>query len=89
VLVRQFVALELHDDNERHLHALAGRRDAGQQPSQANDLAANNPEKPKELQDVFDAEAKKYNVYLLDSRFSERFDPAIRPSLTRGRTVFT
>jgi arylsulfatase len=57
--------------------------------SQANDLAAKNPDKLKELQTVFDAEAKKYNVYPLDSTFAERVDPAIRPSLTRGRTVFT
>jgi len=35
--------------------------------SQANDLAAKNPEKLKELQGVFDGEAKKYNVYPLDS----------------------
>jgi hypothetical protein len=29
VLVRQLVALELHDDHERHLHALSGRLDPG------------------------------------------------------------
>src|SRR5262249_44925160 len=57
--------------------------------SQANDLAAKNPKKLKELQAVFDREAKKYNVYPLDSSFAERIDPAIRPSLTRGRNVFT
>jgi arylsulfatase len=57
--------------------------------SQADDLAAKNPQKLKELQAVFDAEAKRYNVYPLDSSFSERADPSIRPSLTRGRTVFT
>ena len=35
-------------------------------------------------------EAKKYNVYPLDSQLSaERVDPSIRPSLTRGRNVFT
>jgi arylsulfatase len=57
--------------------------------SQANDLASANPEKLKELQAVFDVEARKYNVYPLDSTFAERVDPAIRPSLTRGRNVFT
>jgi hypothetical protein len=57
--------------------------------SQANNLAAKNPEKLKELQDAFDVEAKKYNVYPLDSSFASRADPAIRPSLTRGRTEFT
>jgi len=57
--------------------------------SQANDLAATNPEKLKELQAAFDVEAKKYNVYPLDSSFASRVDPAIRPSLTRGRNEFT
>jgi arylsulfatase len=56
--------------------------------SQANDLAAKNPDKLKELQAAFDVEAKKYNVYPLDSSFSSRADPSIRPSLTRGRSEF-
>src|SRR5262249_36913916 len=55
---------------------------------QATNLAASNPAKLKELQAAFDAEAKKYNVYPLDSTFAERADPAIRPSLTRGRSEF-
>jgi arylsulfatase A-like enzyme len=57
--------------------------------SQANDLAAQNPDKLKELQAVFDAEAKKYPVYPLDASFAERADVRIRPSLTRGRDKFT
>jgi arylsulfatase len=57
--------------------------------SQANDLAAQNPAKLKELQRAFDVEAKKYNVYPLDSSFAERADPSIRPSLTQGRSEFT
>ena len=57
--------------------------------SQANNLAEKNPGKLKELQDAFDVEAKKYNVYPLDSSFASRGDPAIRPSLTRGRSEFT
>jgi arylsulfatase len=57
--------------------------------AQANDLAAREPAKLKELQQVFDREAKKYNVYPLDSSFAERADPALRPSLTRGRAAFT
>jgi arylsulfatase A-like enzyme len=57
--------------------------------SQANNLAGKNPGKLKELQDAFDVEAKKYNVYPLDSSFASRGDPAIRPSLTRGRSEFT
>ena len=57
--------------------------------SQANNLAEKNPNKLKELQDAFDVEAKTYNVYPLDSSFASRADPAIRPSLTRGRIEFT
>jgi len=56
--------------------------------SQAHNLADKNPDKLKELQDAFDVEAKKYNVYPLDSSFASRVDPAIRPSLTRGRNEF-
>jgi len=57
--------------------------------SQSNDLAAKNPAKLKELQAVFEREAKKYNVYPLDASFAERADVSIRPSLTRGRSTFT
>jgi hypothetical protein len=57
--------------------------------SQANNLAEKNPEKLKELQNAFDVEAKKYNVYPLDSSMASRIDPSIRPSLTRGRSEFT
>ncbi len=46
--------------------------------SQANDLAAKEPEKLKALQAKFVEEAKKYNVFPLDPRFSERFDPKLR-----------
>ena len=56
--------------------------------SQSHNLADKNPDKLKELQDAFDVEAKKYNVYPLDSSFASRVDPAIRPSLTRGRNEF-
>jgi arylsulfatase len=57
--------------------------------SQANNLVDKFPDKLKELQDAFDTEAKKYNVYPLDSSMASRADPAIRPSLTRGRNEFT
>jgi hypothetical protein len=57
--------------------------------SQANNLADKYPDKLKELQDVFDVEARKYNVYPLDSSFASRGDPSIRPSLTHGRSEFT
>jgi arylsulfatase len=56
--------------------------------SQARNLVDKYPDKLKELQDAFDVEAKKYNVYPLDSSFASRADPAIRPSLTRGRSEF-
>ncbi|NLS02733.1 arylsulfatase [Rhizobium sp. P32RR-XVIII] len=57
--------------------------------SQADNLAKQNPEKLRELQDLFWAEGARYNVLPLDASFAERVDPAIRPSLTRGRNVFT
>ena len=57
--------------------------------SEANDLAAQNPAKLKELQDLFWVEAGKYNVLPLDDRFIERADPSLRPSLIEGRNSFT
>jgi len=56
--------------------------------SQAGNLATANPDKLRELQDLFWAEAGRYNVLPLDATFAQRVDPAIRPSLTRGRTTF-
>ena len=58
-------------------------------PSQADNVVGKYPDKLKELQAAFDVEAKKYNVYPLDSSFVPRVDPSIRPSLTAGRTMFT
>jgi len=46
--------------------------------SEADDLAAKYPEKLKQLQALFVEEAKKYDVFPLDSRFSERGDPRNR-----------
>jgi arylsulfatase len=48
--------------------------------SQAVDLAAKEPEKLKELKAKFLEEAKKYDVFPLDPRFSERLDPKLRES---------
>jgi len=48
--------------------------------SQANDLAAEQPEKLKELQGIFLVEAKKHNVLPLDPRMAERMDPKLRVS---------
>ena len=57
-------------------------------PTQFNDLAAQMPEKVKELRAVFDSEAKKYNVLPLDNSTLLRWNTP-RPSLTAGRTVFS
>jgi arylsulfatase A-like enzyme len=59
--------------------------------SLANDLAAKNPEKLKELQDLFLKEAVKYHVLPLDDRTLERLNPALvgRPDLMAGRTSLT
>ncbi len=48
--------------------------------SEADDLAAQNPEKLKALKAIFLEEAKKYGVFPLDPRFSERLDPKLRES---------
>jgi arylsulfatase len=57
--------------------------------SQAEDLAARYPNKLRELQLLFYTEAAKHNVLPLDNSKTTRLDPAIRPSLTRGRSSFT
>ena len=59
--------------------------------SQANDLAAQNPQKLKELQDVFTQEAIRNHVFPLDDRRVERFDARIagRPDLVGSRTSLT
>lgn len=59
--------------------------------SQANNLAAKNPQKLKELQAVFDKEAVRHHVFPIDDRRSERFNPAIagRPDLLGGRRSLT
>jgi sulfatase-like protein len=57
--------------------------------SQGVNLADREPARLRELQDLFWIEAAKYNVLPLDSSFAERADVRVRPSLTRGRSVFT
>ena len=57
--------------------------------SQADDLAAKYPDKLKELQSLFIAEATRYNVLPLDDRFSERLDVTLRPSSFAGRKKIT
>jgi arylsulfatase len=59
--------------------------------SEANNLAAKNPEKLKELQAIFNSEATKNHVFPIDDRRSERFDASIagRPDLMGPRTSLT
>jgi arylsulfatase len=57
--------------------------------SQADDLAEKEPERLRELQDLFMAEAAKYNVLPLDDRLSERLDTTLRPGFFAGRNQVT
>ena len=59
--------------------------------SLANNLAAKNPDKLKELQDLFMSEAVKYSVLPLDDRVLERLNAAVvgRPDLMAGRSPLT
>jgi len=56
--------------------------------SQANDLAATQPDKLRELQELFLVQAARYQVFPLDNSILERLDTP-RPSATAGRTLFT
>jgi arylsulfatase len=56
--------------------------------TESTDLAAKMPDKLKAMQDVFYAEAAKYNVLPLDNSTLARFMTK-RPSATAGRTTFT
>jgi len=56
--------------------------------SENNNVAAANPAKLKELQEMFMVEAAKYNVFPLDNQILERI-LSPRPSATAGRTTFT
>ena len=56
--------------------------------SENNDLAAKNPDKLRELQELFFVEATKYSVFPLDNSTLVRLITP-RPSATSGRTVFT
>jgi arylsulfatase len=57
--------------------------------SESVDLAAKQPEKLRELQDLFMVEAARYNVLPLDDRFVERLDVSTRPSYFSGRSEVT
>ena len=57
-------------------------------PTENNDLAARMPEKLKQMQDLFYAEAKKFDVLPLDNTSLLRWNTP-RPNLTGGRKIFT
>jgi arylsulfatase A-like enzyme len=59
--------------------------------SQANDLAASNPGKLRELEDKWWGEAAKYNVLPMDWRVTERFNSEIagRPTLGGNQKRYT
>ena len=57
--------------------------------TQSKNVAAENPDKLRELQLLFYGEARQYNALPIDSTKVPRLDVSLRPSLTRGRTKFT
>lgn len=59
--------------------------------SLSNDLSAKFPDKLKQMQDLFTAEAVKYRVLPIDDRIQERMNAEIagRPDLMAGRTSLT
>ena len=57
-------------------------------PTESNDLAAAMPDKLKQMQDLFYAEAAKHDVLPLDNTSLTRWN-APKPNLTGGRKVFT
>ena len=56
--------------------------------TQNDNVAAANPDKLKEMQQLFLAEASKYQVFPLDNSLASRMVTP-RPSVTAGRTEFT
>jgi len=60
----------------------------GDDYSEYNDLAANYPDKLRDLRQLFLVEAEKYNVLPLDNSVLPRLITP-RPSATAGRNVFT
>jgi arylsulfatase len=57
-------------------------------PTESNDVAVKMPDKLKQMQELFYAEAKKHDVLPLDNTSLTRWN-APKPNLTGGRKVFT
>lgn len=57
--------------------------------SESDDLAAAQPARLRQLQDLFIREAAKYDVFPLDDRMAERLDVTLRPSFFYGRKHVT
>jgi arylsulfatase len=55
--------------------------------NQTADLAAKNPQKVKEMKEMFVAEARKHQVFPMDASVAARI-VAPRPNITAGRTEF-
>ena len=55
--------------------------------SQCHDIAAQHPDKVKELRELYLAEAQKYQVFPMDASVAARI-VAPRPNITAGRTEF-
>jgi arylsulfatase len=72
-----------YDDDRWELYNIA------EDYSESVDLAEREPAKLAELQDMFLAEAAKYNVLPIDDRFAERLDVTLRPGFFTGRKEVT
>ena len=57
--------------------------------SEAHDVSGRYPQKLRELQDLFLAEAAQHHVLPIDDRVLERTDLSARPNLNPDRKVFT
>jgi arylsulfatase A-like enzyme len=55
--------------------------------SQSQDIAAQNPDKVKQMKEMFIDQAKKYQVFPMDASVAARI-VAPRPNITAGRTEF-
>ena len=61
--------------------------DLNREFNQATDIADKNPQKVREMRELFMAEARKYQVFPMDASVAARI-VAPRPNLTAGRTEF-